>query len=262
MTQTVVDPSDPAFDHPSKPVGAFLDEATARRYEHEFGWTVAEDAGHGWRRTVASPRPLEIVELEIIRTLAASGAIVVAGGGGGIPVMRAGDGAIVGVEAVIDKDLASALLAARLGADLLAIPTGVERVAIDFGEPDQQWLDRLTIAEATQLAEDGQFGEGSMRPKVEALVGFVRQRPGGAGVITSPERLGDAWPGEPEPGSRSDVDRRRTDDAATVELAVNGTLMRGYESNRNLTDFGCEFVRDAQTAPVYRCGRSPAAIPA
>jgi carbamate kinase len=107
-------------------------------------------------------------------------------------VMRADDGAIIGVEAVIDKDLASALLAARLGADLLAIPTGVEKVAINFGEPDQQWLDVLTVAEATRLAEEGQFGEGSMRPKVEALVGFVQQRPGGAGVITSPERLGDA----------------------------------------------------------------------
>jgi carbamate kinase len=192
VTQTVVDPSDSAFDHPTKPVGAFFDEATARRYEHELGWTVAEDAGRGWRRTVPSPRPLEVVELETIRTLTASGAIVVAGGGGGIPVIRAGDGALVGVEAVIDKDLASALLAARLGADLLAIPTGVERVAINFGAPDQQWLDRLTIAEAMQLAEDGQFGEGSMRPKVESLVGFVQQRPGGAGVITSPERLGDA----------------------------------------------------------------------
>jgi carbamate kinase len=192
VTQTVVDPSDPAFAHPIKPVGAFFDEATARRYEHELGWTVAEDAGRGWRRTVASPRPLEIVEVETIRALAASGAIVVAGGGGGIPVKRADDGGIVGVEAVIDKDLASALLAVRLGADLLAIPTGVEKVAVNFGEPDQRWLDRLTTAEATQLAEDGQFGAGSMRPKVEALVGFVQQRPGGAGVITSPERLGDA----------------------------------------------------------------------
>jgi carbamate kinase len=192
VTQTVVDPDDPAFAHPIKPVGAFFDEATARTYERELGWTVAEDAGRGWRRTVPSPRPLEIVELETIRTLTASGAIVVAGGGGGIPVMRADDGAIIGVEAVIDKDLASALLAARLGADLLAIPTGVEKVAINFGEPDQQWLDVLTVAEATRLAEEGQFGEGSMRPKVEALVGFVQQRPGGAGVITSPERLGDA----------------------------------------------------------------------
>ncbi len=192
VTQTVVDPNDSAFDHPIKPVGAFFDEATARRYEREFGWTVVEDSGRGWRRTVPSPRPLEIVELDTIRMLAASGAVVVAGGGGGIPVTRADDGSLVGVEAVIDKDLASALLAARLGADLLAIPTGVERVAINFGEPDQQWLDRLTLAEATRLADDGQFGEGSMRPKVEALVGFVQQRPGGAGVITSPERLGDA----------------------------------------------------------------------
>jgi carbamate kinase len=192
VTQTVVDPDDPAFEHPTKPVGAFFDEATARRYEHELGWSVVEDAGRGWRRTVASPRPVEIVELETIRTLTASGSIVVAAGGGGIPVTRSGDGSLVGVEAVIDKDLASALLAAQLDADLLAIPTGVERVAINFGEPDQQWLDRLTVADATRLADEGQFGEGSMRPKVEALVGFVQQRAGGAGVITSPDRLGDA----------------------------------------------------------------------
>ena len=192
VTQTVVDSDDPAFGHPTKPVGAFFDEATARRCERDLGWTVVADAGRGWRRTVASPHPREIVELDTIRMLSEAGAVVVAGGGGGIPVVRDGDGALVGVEAVIDKDLASALLAARLGADLLAIPTGVERVAINFGEPDQQWLDRLTVAEATRLAEAGQFGEGSMRPKVEALVGFVQQHPGGAGVITSPERLGDA----------------------------------------------------------------------
>jgi carbamate kinase len=192
VTQTVVDPDDPAFDHPVKPVGAFFDEETAHRYESELGWTVVEDAGRGWRRTVPSPRPLEIVELDTIRMLAASGAVVVAGGGGGIPVICADDGSLVGVEAVIDKDLASALLATRLGADLLAIPTGVEKVAINFGQPDQQWLDRLTVAEATRLADEGQFGEGSMRPKVEALVAFVRERAGGAGVITSPDRLGDA----------------------------------------------------------------------
>ncbi|MCU0261955.1 MAG: carbamate kinase [Ilumatobacteraceae bacterium] len=192
VTQTLVDAADPAFQHPVKPIGAFFDEPTARRYEHELGWTVVEDAGRGWRRTVASPAPHEIVELDTIRALSQQGAVVVAAGGGGIPVVRDADGGLVGVEAVVDKDLASALLATHLDADLLAIPTGVERVAISFGEPDQQWLDRLTIEEATRLAEAGQFGEGSMRPKVEALVGYVRQRPGGAGVITSPERLRDA----------------------------------------------------------------------
>jgi carbamate kinase len=192
VTQTVVDPDDPAFQHPSKPIGAFFDETTARRYSHELGWSVVEDAGRGWRRTVASPHPVEVVELATIRSLCNQGAVVVAAGGGGIPVMRAPDGDLVGVEAVIDKDLSSALLAAELEADLLAIPTGVERVAVNFGQPDERWLDSLTVAEALDLAEQGQFGEGSMRPKVEALVGFVQQRPGGAGVITSPERLADA----------------------------------------------------------------------
>jgi carbamate kinase len=192
VTQTVVDSNDPAFDHPVKPIGAFFDEPTARRYERDLGWTVVDDAGRGWRRTVASPAPHEIVELATIRALSEHGAVVVAAGGGGIPVVRDDDGRLVGVEAVVDKDLASALLAARLGADLLAMPTGVERVAINFGQPDQQWLDHLTVAEATRLAEAGQFGEGSMRPKVEALVGFVQQRTGASGVITSPDRLSDA----------------------------------------------------------------------
>jgi carbamate kinase len=192
VTQTVVDPDDPAFQHPSKPIGAFFDEATARRYSNELGWSVVEDAGRGWRRTVASPHPVEVVELATIHSLCNQGAVVVAAGGGGIPVMRAPDGDLVGVEAVIDKDLSSALLAAELEADLLAIPTGVERVAVNFGQPDERWLDSLTVAEALDLAEQGQFGEGSMRPKVEALVGFVQRRPGGAGVIPSPARLADA----------------------------------------------------------------------
>ena len=153
---------------------------------------MAEDAGRGWRRTVASPRPKEIVELETIRSLSERDAVVVAAGGGGIPVVRQPDGSLVGVEAVIDKDLASALMAAQLDADLLAIPTGVEKVAINFGQPDQRWLDRLTVEEALELVQKGQFGEGSMRPKVEAMVEFVQQRPGGSGVITSPEKLREA----------------------------------------------------------------------
>lgn len=189
VTQTVVAADDPAFRSPSKPVGAFMDHATARRHADELGWTIAEDAGRGWRRTVASPRPLEIVELPVIRTLCDGGAIVIAVGGGGIPVVREDPGGLTGAEAVIDKDLASALLAAELGADLLAIPTGVERVAVNFGQPDQRWLDSITVTEADALAAEGQFGEGSMRPKVEALVGFVRRHPGAAGVITSPQRL-------------------------------------------------------------------------
>lgn len=192
VTQTVVDPDDPAFARPTKPIGAFFDEPTARRYERELGWTVVEDAGRGWRRTVPSPLPIEIVELETIRQLSETGAVVIAAGGGGIPVLRDGTGALVGVEAVIDKDLASALLAAQLGADLLAIPTGVPQVAIHWGTPEQQWLDTLSVEQARTYAREGHFGEGSMRPKVEAVAGFVEARPGGAGVITSPERLRDA----------------------------------------------------------------------
>jgi carbamate kinase len=189
VTQTIVDPADPAFAHPSKPVGSFMDEPTARDREALLGWHVAEDAGRGWRRVVPSPAPVEIVELETIRGLAQAGAIVVAVGGGGIPVVRDENGDLSGVEAVVDKDSACALMAAELGADLFAIPTGVERVATNWGKPDQRWIDRLTVAEAIALADSGELGEGSMRPKVEALVTYLRRRPGGAGVITSPQML-------------------------------------------------------------------------
>lgn len=206
VTQTVVDAGDPAFAHPGKPVGSFLDEATARRRAAELGWTVAEDAGRGWRRTVPSPRPLEIVELDVIAGLLDTGAVVIAAGGGGIPVVRTPDnpggrgdrdrGELAGVEAVVDKDLASALLAAGLGADLLAMVTGVERVAVDFDRPTQRWLDRLDLDEARALCSAGTFGEGSMRPKVEALIGFLEQRREATGLITSPERLPAALRGE------------------------------------------------------------------
>ncbi len=186
VTQTVVDAEDPAFTRSTKPVGAFLDEATARRYAQELGWTVTEDGGRGWRRTVASPQPQEIVELDTIRSLLAAGTLVVAAGGGGIPVARGADGQLVGVEAVIDKDRASGLLAAALAADLLVIPTGVEQVAIRFGTPEQQWLSHLTPELAAHYAAQGHFGEGSMQPKVEAIVDFLRDRPTAAGLITAP----------------------------------------------------------------------------
>ena len=189
VTQTVVAADDPAFTHPVKPVGSFMTEAVARRRQAELGWTIAEDAGRGWRRTVASPMPREIVELPTIAALSRQGAIVVAVGGGGVPVVRDTQGLLSGVEAVVDKDLASALLAAQMGAELLAIPTGVDKVAINFGQPGERWLDTLTVAEAHQMAAAGQFGEGSMRPKVEAVASFVARRPGGAGVITSPGKL-------------------------------------------------------------------------
>lgn len=189
VSQTVVATDDPAFDVPTKPVGSFMDEATARRLADELGWTIVEDAGRGWRRTVASPLPVEIVELPSIRALGESGAIVVAVGGGGIPVTRDASGVLEGVEAVVDKDWASALLAIGLEADLLVVATSVDSVAVNFGQPGQRWLDSLSVSEAMEFAARGEFGEGSMRPKVEAVVSFVRQRPGAAGIITSPENL-------------------------------------------------------------------------
>lgn len=196
VTQTRVNADDPAFGHPTKPVGAFLDEATARSREAELGWTLMEDAGRGWRRTVPSPQPLEIIERDVIASLLAQGVVVVACGGGGIPVVRDSVGQLRGVEAVIDKDLASALLAGELGADMLMIPTGVEQVAVNFGTPQQRWLDKLTRDEAKALIREGQFGAGSMLPKVEAILQFVeassRNGHAGKGLITSPEAIGRA----------------------------------------------------------------------
>jgi carbamate kinase len=189
VTQSVVDRADPAFQHPSKPVGSFLDEATARERAATLGWTIMEDAGRGWRRTVPSPRPRRIVETRLIRTLLDVGAVVVAAGGGGIPVAIDDAGVITGVEAIVDKDLASSLLATDLQADLLLIPTGVPRVAIRFGTPEQQWLDTLTVDEARAYIEAGEFGAGSMEPKVAAVADFVAGAPGAAGVIGAPDQI-------------------------------------------------------------------------
>ncbi|WP_144150434.1 carbamate kinase [Paraburkholderia sp. BCC1885] len=196
VTQTRVSLDDPAFQHPAKPVGAFFDEVTARRRQKELGWTLMEDAGRGWRRTVPSPDPLEIVEHGVIAELLAQGCVVIACGGGGIPVVRDEEQRLSGVEAVIDKDLASALLAGQLGADLLLIPTGVEQVAVNFGTPEQRWLDRLSVAQARDLIAQGQFGAGSMQPKVEAILRFVSQSHANGkdacGLITSPAAIRDA----------------------------------------------------------------------
>lgn len=186
VTQTVVDSLDPAFTRPTKPVGAFFDEASARRHARELGWTVSPDGERGWRRTVPSPKPQEIVELETIRNLIDAGTLVIACGGGGIPVARGVDDQLVGVEAVIDKDRSSGLLAAQLEADLLVIPTGVEQVAIRFGTPAQEWLNQLTPELAAHYLAQGHFGEGSMQPKVEAILDFLRARPTAAGLITAP----------------------------------------------------------------------------
>ena len=196
VTQTLVDHDDPAFAHPDKPVGSFMNEENARRLERELGWSIMQDGDRGWRRCVASPRPLQIIEAPIIAKLAREGVLVIACGGGGIAVERTASGELEGVEAVVDKDRASALLAIEMNADLLMIPTGVERVAIRFGAPDQQWLDRIGIEEAERFMAEGHFGEGSMRPKIEALLTFVKGRSSGRGVITNPENIARALRGE------------------------------------------------------------------
>ncbi|HJU23262.1 MAG TPA: carbamate kinase [Casimicrobiaceae bacterium] len=196
VTQTLVDRNDPAFAHPNKPIGAFMTEDVARRLARELGWSIMQDGNRGFRRAIASPLPLRIVETPIISKLACDGVLVIACGGGGIAVGETPDGQLAGVEAVVDKDRASALLAIDMSADLLMIPTGVERVAIRFGEPDQQWLDHIGVDEAERYAAEGHFGEGSMRPKVEALLTFVKHRPGGRGVITNPENMARALRGE------------------------------------------------------------------
>ena len=196
ITQTLVDKNDPAFKKPSKPIGGFMDEAEARRREHEMGWTVVEDAGRGWRRVVASPDPKEIVEFESIKALIDAGVVVISTGGGGIPVIDKGTGDYMGVAAVIDKDFGSSLLAQNLGADLFLISTAVEKVAIHFGRPDQTWIDRMTMAEAKKyLAEGTHFAKGSMAPKIEAILRFL-EHGGKQALITNPENIGRALKGE------------------------------------------------------------------
>jgi carbamate kinase len=195
VTQVVVDLNDAAFQNPSKPIGPFYDEQKARLYEREQGWVVVEDAGRGWRRVVPSPIPREIVEQDAIRDLLESGFVVVAVGGGGIPVVRDEKGDLRGVEAVIDKDYASSLLAAGLDADLLLISTSVEQVCLDYGGPDQKPLDRLTVAQAKEYLEQGQFPPGSMGPKIQSVIEFL-EKGGKEALITSPENLAHALRGE------------------------------------------------------------------
>ncbi len=195
ITQVVVDERDPAFRRPTKPIGPFYTQERARLLAKEKGWTIVEDAGRGWRRVVASPRPLEVVEIAAIRKLVAEGMIVIAAGGGGIPVSKQWDGSYHGVEAVIDKDLASSLLARLLGCEMLCIITGVDRVALHYGKPDQRELACATAEELSRYAAEGHFSAGSMGPKVQAAIEFVR----GGGrevVITSPAKLWEALEGE------------------------------------------------------------------
>ena len=187
VTQVLVDKNDPAFAHPTKPIGSQMDEATARGRAKSEGWAIAADAGRGWRRVVPSPEPQEVLELEQIKHLVGDGYVVIACGGG-IPVIRNEKGYLVGVEAVIDKDLASGLLATRIGAELFVISTGVERVAVNFNTPEQRWLDRVSLAEAKALVGEGQFDAGSMEPKVLAMIRFL-EGGGTRGVIADPEHL-------------------------------------------------------------------------
>ena len=194
VTQVVVDRNDPAFSEPTKPIGSFMDEATARRIGSAQGWSVMEDAGRGWRRVVPSPRPIEIVEFDAIAKLVEDGFVVIACGGGGIPIVENGRGDFVGVEAVVDKDLSSSLLARQLNADMFVISTSVDKVAINFNKPTQKWLDRLTVAEARRYADEGHFNDGSMGPKISAMIEFV-EKTGGEGVITDPENIPKALAG-------------------------------------------------------------------
>jgi carbamate kinase len=186
VTQVEVSADDPAFQAPSKPIGSFMDEAEATRRREQDGWAVREDAGRGWRRVVASPEPIRIVEVEAIRSLIENRFVVISVGGGGIPVVAGEDGALSGIAAVIDKDHACSLLANEIEAELLLITTAVEKVALDFGQPTQRWLDRLTLSQAKEyLAEGTHFLPGSMAPKIEAVVNFL-ERGGGTAIITDP----------------------------------------------------------------------------
>lgn len=196
ITQVLVDKDDPAFKNPTKPIGSFMDEEEAKRRETEQKWSVVEDAGRGWRRVVASPLPKEIVELETVQTLLERGIITITVGGGGIPVIDPGDGNYEGVAAVIDKDFASSLLAQKIKADLFVISTAVEKVALNFGKPNEQWLDKMTLAEAkAYLAEGTHFAKGSMAPKIQAIIWFL-ENGGKQALITNPENIGRALKGE------------------------------------------------------------------
>jgi carbamate kinase len=196
ITQVLVDRKDPAFENPTKPIGGFMDQPEAQRRTDDLGWDVVEDAGRGWRRVVASPYPVEVVEFASIKALVDTGVIVIAVGGGGIPVIDVGDRQFRGTAAVIDKDFASSLLAQLLKADLLLISTAVEKVAINFGKPNQEWVSHMTLAEVKKyLAEGTHFAKGSMEPKMQAIVWFLESG-GKQAIVTNPENIGRAMKGE------------------------------------------------------------------
>lgn len=195
VTQTIVDRNDPAFQHPTKPIGSFMDEQSAREKITKESWTMVEDAGRGWRRVVPSPIPQRIVEAEAIQTLIKAGFVVVAVGGGGIPVIETETGDLVGIEAVIDKDFGSSILASMINADLFLISTAVEKVAINFNKPDQIWLDEITVEEAKKYIEEGQFAKGSMLPKIQAILKYL-ENGGKKALITDPEHITAALQGK------------------------------------------------------------------
>jgi len=188
VTQVEVDPYDPSFAKPTKPIGSFMSEHDAQQHRIKDGWDIVEDAGRGYRRVVASPKPVSIIELETIKTLVENGIIVIAAGGGGIPVIRSKDGYLEGKEAVIDKDLAAALLSKQLKADIFIISTAVEKVCLNYKKPQQRFLDRITLDECAKYIEDGHFAPGSMLPKILAMTDFVRST-GNVGIITDPDHL-------------------------------------------------------------------------
>ncbi len=194
VTQVLVDKNDPAFTHPNKPIGSFMDEATANRREGE-GWSVVEDAGRGWRRVVPSPIPIEVIENQVVNNLLEDGFVVITVGGGGIPVIEENNGKLKGVAAVIDKDRASALLCKSLGAKHFLISTSIDKVYLNFGKPSQQAIDRMTGKEAKQYLQEGHFAPGSMAPKIESVIQFL-DGGGELAIITSPENIARAIRGE------------------------------------------------------------------
>ena len=195
VTQVLVDKNDKAFENPTKPIGGFMDEAGAKQRESELGWSVVEDSGRGWRRVVASPIPQVVVELSSVKELLKAGHTVITVGGGGIPVIEE-NGELKGIAAVIDKDFASSLLAREINADLFVISTAVEKVALNFGKPDEKWLDKMTLSEAKDyLAEGAHFAKGSMAPKIQAIIWYL-EAGGKQALITNPENIGRALKGE------------------------------------------------------------------
>ena len=196
LTQVEVDPEDPAFKNPTKPIGSFMTEDEAEQLKRDRGYDFVKDSGRGYRRVVASPKPRRIVELDTISSLVAADHVVIACGGGGIPVLPTGNHHLKGAAAVIDKDFAAELLAESLDADYLVILTAVEKVAVNFGKPDQQWLDELTPETAGRYVDEGQFAPGSMLPKVQAAVKFAGSKPGRSALITLLDRAADGIAGK------------------------------------------------------------------